>query len=155
MTSPPIEIRPAGLRDLPGVWQLERACFGHDAWGVLDLVLALTSGGVRLKAQSLVAGRRVAGFVMAESRAGSGLAWIATLGVHPEFQRQGIGARLLAAAEAGLESRLGACVVRLTVRETNASAIGLYRKYGYRPVDVWQRYYADGEGGIVMERRLD
>ncbi len=141
----PIEIVPASLRDLPGVWALERACFGRDAWGPVDLWLALTSRGVRLKA---ISGQRLVGFVMAEARADQGLAWIATIGVHPEFQRRGIGARLLAAAEA----RVSLPLLKLTVRETNRGALALYRRFGYRPVGRWERYYADGEAGIVMEK---
>jgi ribosomal protein S18 acetylase RimI-like enzyme len=140
------EIFPAGWRDLPGVWALERACFGRDAWGVMELGIALISPNVRLKA---VESARVVGFVIGEPHPNDGYAWIATLGVHPEFQRQGIGERLLVEAEA----RLTPPLLKLTVRQSNTSAIALYQKFGYASVSRWERYYSGGEAGIVMEKR--
>jgi ribosomal protein S18 acetylase RimI-like enzyme len=44
--------------------------------------------------------------------------------------------------------------VRLTVRESNSSAIALYRVNGYQQVKRWRKYYKGGEDGIVMEKLL-
>jgi ribosomal-protein-alanine N-acetyltransferase len=44
--------------------------------------------------------------------------------------------------------------VKLTVRISNDAAISLYKKAGYRTVDIWKRYYSDGEDGLVMEKIL-
>ncbi len=142
----PISIEPSGWRDLRGVWALEKACFGRDAWGPFDLVFALTGPGVRLKA---VAEGRLVGFVMGEPKPAEDFAWIATLGVHPDFQRRGIGARLLAEVEA----RLTVPVIKLTVRQSNSGALALYRKFGYASTGRWDRYYAGGEAGVIMEKR--
>jgi ribosomal-protein-alanine N-acetyltransferase len=142
-----VTIQPSGWRDFIGVLALERACFGRDAWGLVDLVLALLGPGVRLKA---VADGRLVGFVMGEPKPAEQFAWIATIGVLPEFQRRGIASRLLAAVEA----RLTVPTVKLTVRQSNRGAIELYRKFGYKPVGRWERYYAGGEAGVVMEKRL-
>ncbi len=141
----PVSIAPAGLRDLPAVVALERAAFGRDAWGWLDIIFALTGPAVRLKA---VADGRLVGFVMGDPRPREGFAWIATIGVLPAYQRRGIGARLLAA----VEERLTIPRLKLTVRQSNAGAIALYRRFGYRDVTVWERYYAGGEAGLVMEK---
>ena len=140
-----VEILPAGWRDLPGVWALEKACFGRDAWGVIELGIALVSSNVRLKAAS---GERLVGLVVGEPHPYEGYAWIATIGVHPEFQRRGIGQRLLAEAEA----RLTAPLLKLTVRQSNTAAIALYQKFGYASVSRWERYYSGGEAGVVMEK---
>jgi ribosomal-protein-alanine N-acetyltransferase len=143
---PSINILPATWRDFQGVLALEKACFGNDAWSVVDIFFALIGPVVRLKA---VTGDRVIGFVMGDPRRREGFAWIATIGVHPDYQRRGIGARLLTAAEA----QLAVSLLKLTVRTSNAPAIALYEKYGYRPVHVWERYYSGDEAGIVMEKR--
>ena len=141
-----VVIGEAGWRDLPGVNALEKACFGHDAWSAIEVFLALLGPNVRLKA---MIGEWLVGFVIGEPHLHEGFAWIATLGVHPEFQRRGIAQRLLADAEA----RLTPPVLKLTVRQSNLPAIALYQKFGYAPVSRWERYYSGSEAGIVMEKR--
>jgi ribosomal-protein-alanine N-acetyltransferase len=139
-------IQPASLRDLFAVAALERACFGSDAWGLLELVIALLAPGVRLK---VMAGDRLIGFAVGEARAREREGWIATLAIHPDYQRRGLGRQLLAAVEA----HLPAPTLKLTVRVSNTPAIALYEQAGYRPVNRIARYYSGGEDGMVMERR--
>ena len=62
----------------------------------------------------------------------------------------GIGQALLRACEAKLKFP----TVKLTVRISNQRAISLYEKEGYRTVDIWTKYYNDGEDGLVMEKIL-
>ena len=140
-----ITLAASGWRDWPGVLALEHACFGPDAWGPIELLFALAGPAVRLKA---VSGGRLVGFAMGDPQRRQGFSWIATIGVHPDFQRRGIGARLLA----GVEAQLTTPRIRLTVRRSNAGAIALYQKFGYHSVSVWEHYYAGGEAGIVMEK---
>jgi ribosomal-protein-alanine N-acetyltransferase len=69
---------------------------------------------------------------------------------HPEHRRQGHASRLLAhVIEFG---RARACrVVTLEVRRSNAAAIRLYRRFGFRAVGVRPNYYAeDQEDAVVM-----
>jgi len=73
-----------------------------------------------------------------------------TVGVNRHFQRQGIATRLLQAAERVLRARR----LRLTVRAGNRAAINLYEKMGYTLVYSHQRYYRDGEDGLVMEKTI-
>jgi ribosomal protein S18 acetylase RimI-like enzyme len=40
------------------------------------------------------------------------------------------------------------------VRAGNQAAINLYEKAGYRLVYSHQRYYRDGEDGLVMEKAI-
>ena len=141
-----VEIMPAGWRDWRGVMALEQACFKLDAWGPVEMFFALIGANVRYKA---VRNGRLVGFVMGDPQPSQGFSWIATIGVHPNFQRQGIGERLLAAAEAGLTTPR----IRLTVRRSNLGAIALYQKFGYQQTSVWEHYYAGGEAGIVMEKQ--
>lgn len=142
-----INILPSNWRDLPSVHALERACFGPDAWNWLELLSLLFSGGIRLKAE--VDGRLV-GFVAGERHPAEQCAWIVTIGVLPEYQRRGIGARLLAESEAQLKMP----ALKLTVRESNLGAIALYRKHGYQPQYTVPRYYSGGETGVVMEKTI-
>jgi ribosomal protein S18 acetylase RimI-like enzyme len=141
-----VEIEPASWRDWRGVSVLERACFQLDAWGPVEIFFALVGRNVRFKA---VTQGRLVGFVMGDPQPSQGFSWIATIGVHPDFQRRGIGQQLLGAAETALTTPR----IRLTVRRSNLGAIALYKKFGYRESTVWEHYYAGGEAGIVMEKQ--
>jgi len=139
----------ASLRDLSSLRDLERVCFGSDAWPLLDLISVLTMPGlVRLKAN--VEGRMI-GFVGGDAHRNEGIGWITTICVVPEFRRQGIGSSLLE----NCEKQMGQNIVHLTVRASNLSAIHLYEQKGYHQVDTWRRYYSDGEDGLILEKRME
>src|SRR5512147_3025206 len=90
-------ILPATWHDLNAVRRIEAICFPQDAWPLWDIigVLALPNV-VRLKA---VCDGQTVGFIACDLRLGEKLAWIATIGVLPEYRRRGIGASLLQACE--------------------------------------------------------
>jgi len=141
-----MEILPATLRDLGQLRRIERACFPKDAWPLLDLMAVLTwPEVVRLKA--VVDGRMV-GFIAGDPRREQGMAWIATLGVLPEYRRRGIARQLLLECE----KRLQAARLRLCVRLDNTAAIRLYEQEGYARVGIWTKYYNDGGEALVMEK---
>jgi ribosomal-protein-alanine N-acetyltransferase len=72
------------------------------------------------------------------------------LATHPDSRRCGLGSLLLDHVIA-FARRRGCRYVTLEVRRGNAAALGLYRKFGFRPVGVRPRYYVeDGEDAIVM-----
>jgi len=143
-----MEIHPANIRDLGALRRLEHACFDKDAWPLLDLIAVLTWPDViRLKAAG---GGEMIGFIAGDPRPSQQAAWIATLGVDPGYQRRGIGLELLRACE----GRVNLPRVKLTVRISNDAAISLYKKAGYRTVDIWNKYYNDSEDGLVMEKIL-
>ena len=139
-------IQEAGLRDILELYRLEKKCFPLDSWPLIDLFFALVFPGiVRLKA---VSGGRMIGFGLGERSRRP--AWIATLGVDPEFRRQGVGRRLLDA----LEMSLDRAAVRLCVRVSNTGARALYEGAGYREINRWKGYYRGGEDAVVMEKQL-
>jgi ribosomal protein S18 acetylase RimI-like enzyme len=141
-----MKILPAGLRDLGSLRCIEQACFQQDAWPLLDLLAVLTWPEViRLKA---VEDGKMIGFIAGDPRPSEHVDWIATIGVLPEYQRRGTGRSLLRECE----KRLTQPRIRLCVRASNESAIGLYKKEGYLPIDTWQDYYNDKEPALVMEK---
>ena len=141
-----MDILPANLRDLGPLRQVEQACFPKDAWPLLDLMAVLSFPDVvRLKA--VVDGRMV-GFIAGDPRRSEGMAWIATLGVLPEYRRQGIARLLLLECE----KRLNSARLRLCVRLDNTPAIRLYEQEGYQRVGTWTKYYNDGGDALVMEK---
>jgi ribosomal-protein-alanine N-acetyltransferase len=142
-------IQPASWRDFRQVLELERACFGTDAWPWIDILAALTfPETVPLKA---VEDGRLVGFVIGDRKRRESLGWIASIGVHPESRRRGVARRLLEACEASL----GTPRVRLTLRASNTPAHTLYQSSGYVDAARWRSYYRDGEDAIVMEKALE
>lgn len=142
-----IQLQPARLCDAGAIYRLERLCFKQDAWPWFDIVAVLIfPETVRIKA---LVGSQIVGFVVGDRRRGAGLGWIASIGVHPDYRRQGIGRMMLDACEDALDMPR----IRLTLRQSNEVAMNLYTRTGYAPVDTWKRYYRDGENGIVMEKR--
>ncbi len=88
----------------PGVYRLV-ACFGERV-----------IGQITLHVEQSMRRRHVANIGMA---------------VHPEFQGQGIGSQLLAAALDLTDNWLGISRVELTVYVDNPAAIALYKKFGF------------------------
>jgi len=143
-----MEIQTATIRDLGSVRRLENACFDKEAWPLLDIIAVLTWPDViRLKA---VEDGIMVGFVAGDPRPSQALAWIATIGVDPHYQRRGIGRALLRACEEQIKLPR----VRLTVRVSNTGAISLYEREGYHTFEIWKNYYNDGEDGLVMDKIL-
>ena len=141
-------IEPATWRDLNPLRELEKVCFPVDGWPLWDLIGVLTLPNViRLKA--IVEGGFV-GFVACEIRPSEQMAWVATIGVLPEYRDQGIGTALLEECE----RRLTVPRVRLCVRATNQGAIRLYNRIGYQRVGSWPDYYRNREEAVVMEKIL-
>jgi ribosomal protein S18 acetylase RimI-like enzyme len=141
-------IEPANWHDLNALRRIEKVCFPLDAWPLLDLIGILTFPNIiRLKA---ICDGQMVGFVAGDIKRSERLAWIATIGVLPEYRGRGIGAAILRACEAQLDVP----VIRLVVRLSNQPAIRLYERFGYATLGKWRKYYSDGEDGTVMEKRI-
>ncbi len=141
-----VVIRTATWRDLRALAVLERTCFGRDSWAWFELFGALIfPRTVRIKAEL---GEQMVGFAIGDRRlVSSELGWVASIGVDPDYRRRGIGRSLLRECE----SLLGTRRIRLSLRKSNQAALALYRSSGYVQVDLWRKYYRDGEDALVME----
>lgn len=74
---------------------------------------------------------------------------IVTVTVHPDWQGRGIGLRLMAEAVKQAVSE-GVDKATLEVRVDNEPALRIYRKFGFKKVNVRRRYYANGEDAFLM-----
>ena len=75
------------------------------------------------------------------------------IATQPDQRGRGIGAQLLAHVLAAAR-RAGCTLATLEVRRSNAPAIALYERAGFRTVHVRARYYQDdGEDALVMLAR--
>ncbi len=76
-------------------------------------------------------------------------AHVTNIAVDPSCQRQGIGSRLLLTL-ARQAIKLGAPALTLEVRMSNVAAQQLYRRFGFAPAGIRQRYYEGAEDALVM-----
>lgn len=147
MTTDSIAIRPLTYSDLPKVMTIERRSF-PTSWSLSMFVLELSKpSGVCLAA---VDGEALAGYLICARY--SEAYHLMNVAVDPDRRRQGVGSTLI---DAMLE-RIGPdASVTLEVRVSNAGAIALYERYGFRSVGTRRRYYADtGEDAIIMWRAV-
>ncbi len=125
-----IYIRPAQASDMPAVlavdnsafeapWRMSMQAFVR-AWRVASVLLVAEYAG------------QVAGYVLA-TRLGND-AHIARLAVRPDQQGRGIGSALLHSALSRLLDDGAVQNVTLNTQASNAISLGLYRRFGFRPI---------------------
>lgn len=148
-------IRTLGYSDLPQVIAIERRSF-PTPWSLAMFVLELSKpSGVCLAAIEAGSGRgrreTVLGYLIC-SRYDQ--VWhLMNVAVGPEVRRRGLGTTLL---DEMLERAGRDEAYTLEVRTSNAAAIALYERFGFRPAGTRRRYYADtGEDALIMWRTAD
>jgi ribosomal protein S18 acetylase RimI-like enzyme len=146
----PVTVRVADKKDVPAALELERACF---------------SPSVSLKKRQLqyLQQRHSAVFLVAEqggALVGEGIALlrrhktgtsgrIYSLAVEGRRRGQRIGDKLLSAILDTLAAR-GARRIYLEVERSNAGAIRLYERHGFRRIGTLPDYYGKGKDGVHM-----
>jgi len=144
--TPPLDIRRLSYADLPQVIAIERRAF-PTPWSLAMFVLELSkAGGVCLAAAR--DGELVGYLVCSRYDA----VWhVMNVSVEPRQRRMGVATALLLE----LLERIDGPDARLTleVRRSNAPAIALYERFGFRSAGVRRRYYQDnGEDALIMWR---
>ena len=170
----PIAIRPLTPADVRTVRRLERAAYGsanpRTAFerelrnGLSAYLAAVDADGERPAQRRRWTRRGPVGWLRRRLGAGEGApilgfagVWytheqlhLVTIAVDPRQQRRGIGlALLLAVCDLAIEAELDS--VALEVRASNAGALRLYERCGFRRVGRLRNYYSDNrEDAIVM-----
>ena len=142
----PVQIRPLTYPDLPDVIAIERRVF-PTPWSLAMFVLELSKqGGICLAAELE---QRLVGYLIC-SRYDT--VWhVMNLAVDADCQRMGLASRLLAELYARVDDDRARFT--LEVRRSNAVAIHLYEREGFRAAGTRRRYYQDnGEDALVMWR---
>ena len=78
---------------------------------------------------------------------------ILTIGLAPQYRRQGLGRLLLKKMMEAFQEK-GGRKLFLEVRAFNATAQKLYESAGFLPLSVRKKYYPDGEDALVMVKNL-
>jgi ribosomal-protein-alanine N-acetyltransferase len=146
VTDPDVNIRRLAYADLPQVLGIERRAF-PTPWSLAMFVLELSKpAGICLAADQT--GDQLAGYLVCSKFED---AWhLMNIAVDPQLRRHGIGTAMLVELldHVGPDARL-----TLEVRTSNAAAIKLYERFGFRSAGVRRRYYQDnGEDALIMWR---
>ena len=146
MATTALEIRRLTYADLPQVIAIERRAF-PTPWSLAMFVLELSKpSGICLAA--MLEGR-LSGYLICSRY---DRVWhIMNVAIDPDHRRQGLATALLNR----LLERVGEDDARFTleVRRTNAGAIVLYERFGFKVAGLRRRYYQDnGEDAFVMWR---
>jgi ribosomal-protein-alanine N-acetyltransferase len=149
ISDPATTVRPLRYSDLPQVIAIERRAF-PTPWSLAMFVLELSKpSGICLAAVAESA--ELTGYLIC-SRYDQ--VWhLMNIAVDPGLRRQGIGSALLAE----MISRTGEdAPLTLEVRTSNAGAIALYERFGFRSAGTRRRYYSDtGEDAVIMWRESE
>ena len=143
-----IIIRNPHIHDVGVMVQIEEQSFG-DPWSAETLRETIEC--FYETSFCAVAGGRVISFVICGiEHTGSGIyGHICNIATEPRYRNLGIGKDLIRHAETAVIAR-EATAMQLEVRESNALAQQFYLKLSYRPVCVFQSYYANGEDALFM-----
>jgi ribosomal-protein-alanine N-acetyltransferase len=142
-----ITVRSLSFSDLPQVIAIERRSF-PSPWSLSMFVLELSKpSGMALAA---VKDAQIIGYLIC-ARYDEAF-HVMDIAVDPDHRRQGAAGALISAliARAGEDANY-----TLEVRVSNAGAITLYERHGFRAVGTRPRYYADnGEDALIMWRAV-
>jgi [ribosomal protein S18]-alanine N-acetyltransferase len=149
MNAESITIRPLSYSDLPQVIAIERRAF-PTPWSLAMFVLELSklSGVCLAAADPDLAGEPIVGYLICSRYAD---VWhLMNIAIDPATRRRGYATALLAEMlrRAGPDE-----AYTLEVRTSNAPAIRLYERFGFRSAGTRPRYYHDtGEDAMIMWR---
>ena len=138
--SPAPTVRAATFDDLPAVLANDRAAFDPIWWHTLDSLARIMGDAAHFIVAELDG--RIVGHAFSDVYVGRG--HLIRLAVHPDYQRHGIGARLLAEELTHLLAA-GAYPVTLNTQADNFTSQTLYRRFGFAPT---------GESTTVMLRQI-
>ncbi|MCM1053880.1 MAG: ribosomal protein S18-alanine N-acetyltransferase [Bacteroides sp.] len=129
--------------------EMEKQCFPFEPWSLESVKAALQRDDTLCKVLFDEADRPVGYFIAASSFEEAELYRIAVL---PSLRRKGLGERLM-------RDFLNVCPketerIFLEVRESNAAAIGLYEKSGFKMINRRKNYYGSEDGLIFCLERI-
>jgi ribosomal-protein-alanine N-acetyltransferase len=145
-----IEFRKMTLDDLPQVIKIDQASFSLP-WPERSFRFEITDNPASrcwvAEGDDRIVGMLVLWLIVDEAH-------IATIAVHPDYRRQGIGQALLLHSLKSANEE-GAVSSFLEVRESNMTAQTMYRKYGFVETGKRLHYYKDNdENAILMSANL-
>ena len=149
-----ISYRDAIQLDLPVLVSMERVLFADSPWSMGQFKEEFK--GVPNTRYFLVASNsedQIVGYAAVLVVAPGVEADVLTVGVLPEYLRQGIATHFMAELEKWSLSKQAPAMM-LEVGTENTAAIKLYEKLGYQKISTREGYYGPGLDAFVMRKEL-
>jgi ribosomal protein S18 acetylase RimI-like enzyme len=146
-------IRRAVKKDIKTLLEIENLCFTTDRLNRRNFLYLLSD---KSRAVSLVyeEDERVGAYCTLLFNAGTSLARLYSIAVHPYFKGKNIGTILMTEIEnTALENDCAA--IRLEVKEGNTAALKLYERMGYRYIGNIPDYYEDHAMALRYEKFME
>lgn len=145
-----LSLRPMQAADIPMIMQIELSAYPHP-WteGIFQDCLRVGYSCWVYQHQESIIGYLILSLVIDEMH-------ILNICIDPKYHKQGLGKRLLNAAET-IGHEKAAKEVFLEVRPSNKAALLLYQDFGYNQIGLRKDYYPakDGrEDAVVMAKTL-
>ncbi|MCH5201799.1 MAG: ribosomal protein S18-alanine N-acetyltransferase [Oscillospiraceae bacterium] len=133
--------------NISAVKQIEDECFSNP-WSFESLNAELSKVGACFYVAEL--NGEAAGYIGFNMVLDEG--YIANIAVKEKFRRQGVGRKLLQKViETAVKNNLS--FVSLEVRESNISAIGLYKEFGFTQQGIRKNFYRNPqENGLILTK---
>jgi ribosomal protein S18 acetylase RimI-like enzyme len=144
-----IGIRPALIRDLPWIMEIERLAFGEQ-WDYYQFKASLDD--IFLLAVDAISAD-IVGFLVACCCEISRRGIILRLAVHPDYQGRGIATQLIQGSFGELKKK-ELDEVELDVDILRRGAVSLYEKVGFKVVVVFSASEEDDETFYIMRKKL-
>ena len=151
--APPSVVRPLPSNRADECAAIHRGAYGRQ-WSAAEFAALLASGSTLASAALDPENGRMRGFIL--SRLAADEAEVLTIVVDRAWRGRGVG-RDLMREHLRRAALSGARTMFLEVDPTNAAAIALYRRFGFREVGRREGYYRrpDGQTAAAMVMRAD
>jgi ribosomal-protein-alanine acetyltransferase len=147
-----IIFRKANLKDISYVLKLENLCFKTDLLSSSSFRYFIKTG----KSDFIIvlsAKKEVVGYFIVLYRNHSKRARLYSIALNPQWQGKGLGRRFLKKV-VSLAKKKGKSEIYLEVKDSNFSAIKLYKNMGFVIFGEKLNYYMDGRKAYRMKKQL-
>jgi ribosomal-protein-alanine N-acetyltransferase len=149
-----IQYRAAIQLDLPVLVSMERVLFADSPWSMGQFKEEFKGvPNTRYFLVATSADDQIVGYAAVLVVAPGVEADVLTVGVLPEYLRQGIATHFMAELEKWSISKQAPAMM-LEVGTENTAAIKLYEKLGYQKISTREGYYGPGLDAFVMRKEL-
>jgi ribosomal-protein-alanine N-acetyltransferase len=149
-----IQYRVAMQLDLPVLVSMERVLFADSPWSMGQFKEEFKGvPNTRYFLVATSADDQIVGYAAVLVVAPGVEADVLTVGVLPEYLRQGIATHFMAELEKWSISKQAPAMM-LEVGTENTAAIKLYEKLGYQKISTREGYYGPGLDAFVMRKEL-